>query len=448
MMNSILIVDDEPSIVHNLEAFFKAKGFVTHVAFNGKNAVSVCKSNPINLVLLDLYLPDMDGLAVLKEIKVHSSRTGVIIFSGRGDVSLAVKAMQMKADNFIQKPVDLEVLEAITYKTLDAYRVQSELVSLQRKVSQLESMDRFRLLRLPDHLYSMIRILARNASTQVLILGETGTGKGMVAQTIHELSQRRHRPYVDINCSGLKSEFLESELFGHEQGAFTDAKNAKKGLLEIADGGSLLLDEAGELALPVQSQLLKAIETKTFRRLGGTANISVDVRIIAATHTNLEEAVKKKSFREDLYYRLNVMPIFLPPLRERRDDILPLAHEFLDEFKIQVSKNIQGISSEAEGILLYYSWPGNIRELKNVIERAVLLCEGDTLQPAQLGEISKKVEPKQNMDGTLEGSLASIEKRSIEKALIDCNHNHTHAAKILGIHRTTLLKKIKRYFNG
>jgi two-component system response regulator AtoC len=445
MLNTILIVDDEESICRNLKKFFKAKGYNMQVANDGKSAIDICQTSAIDLVLLDLRLPDIFGLDVLKSIKTISPGTAVIIITAHGDVETAVKAMQMKADNFVLKPIDLAGLEAMVDKCMESYRTQAEILYLKKKVSQLEGSVHMDTLRLPHEVYHAVRLLAENASTNVMILGETGTGKGMVANTIHELSDRRDKPLVDINCAGLSSEFLESELFGHEAGAFTDAKTFKKGLLEVANKGSVFLDEIGELSLAVQAKLLKVIEKKTFRRLGGTANIEIDVRIMTATNSNLEKAVRGKRFREDLYFRLNVMPITLPPLRERREDILPLAKIFLEEFKKSFNKEIAGFSPEAEAMLMYYSWPGNIRELKNIAERAVLLCEENIIKTAHLPDNLKikKKSPPQSLGGDF--TLDFIEKKHIEHVLSACENNRSKAAQILGIHRTTLIKKIRKF---
>jgi two-component system, NtrC family, response regulator AtoC len=353
--------------------------------------------------------------------------------------------MQLKADNFVLKPIDLQVLEAIVNKCLESLRAQVEVQYLKQKVSRLKGADQLDRLQQPQEVHHAIQLLAENSSTTVLILGETGTGKGMVANTIHALSDRRDYPLVDVNCAGLHSEFLESELFGHEKGAFTDAKSFKRGLLEVANRGSLFLDEIGEMSLPVQAKLLNVIENKTFRRLGGTVNIEVDVRIIAATNSNLEQAVKANRFRNDLYFRLNVIPVLLPPLRERREDILPLAQIFLGEFNRLLVKAVAGFSAEVETMLLQYSWPGNIRELKNVIERGVLLCDGNLIEPAQLPDNLRTVRSRSLLSRKGNYNLEALEKQQIEKALSDCQGNHSRAAQLLGIHRSTLIKKIKKY---
>jgi len=445
MKSSILIIDDEESICQILTKFYNSKGYSTYVAHDGAGGVEIVSTISIDLVLLDLRLPDRDGLEVLQSIKSASPVTAVIIVTAYGDVETAVRAMQKRADNFILKPVDLGALETLTEKTLEKYRTQAEVHYLKRKVSRLEGSSSLDNLRQPPDVYHAIRLLADNSSTNVLLLGETGTGKGMVANAIHELSERKENPFMDINCAGLSAELLESELFGHEKGAFTDAKAFKKGLLEVASGGSVFLDEIGELSSSVQAKLLKVIEQKQFRRLGGTANIEVDVRIMAATNVDLEDRVNKDMFRKDLFYRLNVMPVKLPPLRERPDDVMPLAETFLNEFNQNFGKGVEAISPEAESMLAYYSWPGNIRELKNVIERAVLLCEGREVTPAHLPDNLKQKNKQAAPPAGGQWSLEEMEKEHIRNALYHLNHNHSQVARVLGIHRSTLIKKIKKY---
>jgi transcriptional regulator with PAS, ATPase and Fis domain len=291
-----------------------------------------------------------------------------------------------------------------------------------------------------------IHALASSPTTSVLIQGETGTGKGVAARLIHELSERATKSFVDINCATLTPEFLESELFGHEKGAFTDAKDFKRGMLEVAHGGSLFLDEIGELAPSVQAKLLHVLEEKRFRRLGATANIQVDARLIAATNADLERAVKAGAFRKDLFYRLNVMPILLPPLRQRREEILPLAQDFLEEFvSTQARKKIRGLAPEAENALQTYGWPGNIRELRNVMERAALLCERDVIGVEHLPASLTQKPRAAGFDGGENLSMDSVESDHIRKVLRLCEGSRSQAARLLGIHRSTLLQKIAKY---
>ena len=446
MINTILIVDDEVSILRNLKTYFASQGFKVETAADGKSGIEICRTKPVNLVLLDLKLPDLSGLEVLSQIKAISPGTGVIIISAYGDVRTAVEAIKLKADNFVLKPIELASLLVIVNNCLENYARRKETQYLREKLSKMEGLEKFYKLRQPEEISQGIRLLSEKSSVNVLILGETGTGKGMIARIIHDSSDRREKAFVDINCAGLSENLLESELFGHEAGAFTDARSQKRGLLEVAAGGSVFLDEVADLSPSVQAKLLKVIEEKTFRRLGGVVNISADVRIMAASNIDLESAVQEKKFREDLYYRLKVMPLKLPPLRERREDIMPLAGVMLEEFTVSLGRNISGFSTEAESVLYFYSWPGNIRELRNVVERAVLICTEGIIQARHLPEDMKNGQGgREPIPGNADLSLEDSEKVHIQNVLKTCRGNHSQAARILKIHRSTLIKKIRKY---
>lgn len=446
MLNTILIVDDEVSILRNLKTYFASQGFGVETAADGKSGVEICRNLQVDVVLLDLKLPDMSGLEVLTQIKTISPGTGVIIITAFGDVRTAVEAIKLKADNFVLKPIELASLLVIVNNCLENYARRKEAQYLREKLSRIEGQETYYKLRQPEEITQGIRLLSEKSSVNVLILGETGTGKGMIARIIHDLSDRRERAFVDLNCAGLSENLLESELFGHEAGAFTDARSQKRGLLEVAAGGSVFLDEVGDLSPSVQAKLLKVIEEKSFRRLGGVVNINADVRIMAASNIDLESAVQDKKFREDLYYRLKVMPLKLPPLRERREDIMPLAGVMLEEFTVLLGRNISGFSTEAEGVLYYYSWPGNIRELRNVVERAVLICTEGIIQAQHLPEDMRKGQGgREPIPGNADLSLEDSEKIHIQNVLKTCRGNHSQAARILKIHRSTLIKKIRKY---
>jgi two-component system, NtrC family, response regulator AtoC len=448
MNGTILIVDDEESIRLNLKRYFERRSQEVFTAGTGWAAIGICAKSMVDVVLLDLRLPDMDGLEVLTRIKSASPQTAVIMITAHGDVDTAVKAMQMKADTFLLKPVDLKALESLVEKALETSQTRSEVLYLRDKVSRLSGLPGAAKVRFPPKIEEAIQVLASSPTTSVLIQGETGTGKGVAARLIHERSVRSGRQFMDINCATLTPEFLESELFGHEKGAFTDAKQFKRGLLEVAQGGTLFLDEIGEMPLPVQAKLLKAIEEKSFRRLGGTSAIQVDTRILAATNTDLERSVRAGSFRKDLFYRLNVMPLLLPPLRERRDEILPLAGDFLGEFRRASGRGPRDLTSDAGDLLERYPWPGNIRELKNVMERAALLCHEERVEPANLptNMISKGKTPGPAPAGDF--SLEAVERDHIGRVLEMCEGNRSQASKLLGIHRSTLIEKIQKYQLG
>ncbi len=446
MTGKLLIVDDEESIRANLKRYFSRKSMEVLTASTGGEAVGICGSSMVDVVLLDLRLPDLDGLAVLGQIKAISPQTGVILITAHGDVDTAVRAMQMRADNFLLKPVDLKAVEALVLKLLETSRARTEILYLKAKVSRLSGFLGPLRPRFPARVSETINTLASSPTTSVLIQGETGTGKGVAARLIHELSERATKSFVDINCATLTPEFLESELFGHEKGAFTDAKEFKRGMLELAHGGSLFLDEIGELAPSVQAKLLHVLEEKRFRRLGATASIQVDARLIAATNADLERAVAAGTFRKDLFYRLNVMPIVLPPLRQRREEILPLAKDFLEEFvSTHAPKKISGLTPKAENALQSYGWPGNIRELRNVMERAALLCNTDAIGVEHLPESLTRTPKAAGFEGGESLSLDSVESDHIRKVLKLCEGSRSQAARLLGIHRSTLLQKIAKY---
>jgi len=446
MSGKLLIVDDEESIRANLKRYFSRRSMEVLTASTGGEAVRTCASSMVDVVLLDLRLPDVDGLAVLGQIKAVSPQTGVILITAHGDVDTAVKAMQLKADNFLLKPVDLKAVEVLVNKLLETSRAQTEILYLKAKVSSLSRFAGPLKPRFPTHVSETIHALASSPTTSVLIQGETGTGKGVAARLIHELSDRATKPFVDINCATLTPEFLESELFGHEKGAFTDAKEFKRGMLELAHGGSLFLDEIGELASSVQAKLLHVLEEKNFRRLGATASIHVDARLITATNSDLERGVKAGTFRKDLFYRLNVMPIVVPPLRQRREEILPLAKDFLEEFvSAAARKRIRGLTPEAETALQTYGWPGNIRELRNVMERAVLLCAGDLIDVEHLPASLIQTPRAMRFDSEENLSMDFVESNHIRRVLQLCEGSRSQAARLLGIHRSTLLQKIAKY---
>jgi DNA-binding NtrC family response regulator len=443
----LLVVDDEEGIRANLKRHFVRRGMEVLTAECGTSAIAICGASMMDVVLLDLRLPDVGGLEVLERVKASSPQTSVVVITAHGDVDTAVKAMQLKADHFLVKPVDLAALDALVQRLLESSRRLTELRYLKEKVSRLEGVPERARHRLPASLAATIQALAASPATSVLIQGETGTGKGVAARLIHELSARASNAFVDLNCATLSPEFLESELFGHERGAFTDAKTFKRGLLELANGGTLFLDEIGELAPPVQAKLLKVLEDRRFRRLGGTSLLKVDARILAASNADLERAVRAGRFRADLYYRLNVMSLLVPPLRQRRDEILPLAKDFLEELRGSgTAHGVLGLATEAEVALQSYAWPGNIRELRNVMERAALLASGRDLIGADLlPDAVVRSGRAAGLDAVGDLSLEALEREHIAKVLGICGHSRSQAARLLGIHRSTLLQKIARY---
>ena len=434
-MACLLLIDDEETITLSLRTFFEKKGYDFINSYTGQEGLDTALKELPDIVLLDLHLPDMHGMTILREIKALHPDMVVIIMTGFGEIREAVEAIKLGAEHYFQKPIDLDELTVVVERNLGIRQLRREV--LLSKKNPYPIIGRSRQI---QGLIHLINLMAENSSTTVLIEGETGTGKELVARNIHVLSRRADKPFVDINCASIPEHIFESELCGYEAGAFTDAKTTKKGLFEIADGGTLFLDEIGEMPQPLQAKLLRVIETKTFRRVGGTRDIKVDVRVIAATNKDLGECAKEGSFREDLYYRLNVMPIKVPPLRERAEDIPMIAEFFLFDTAGNMSRKIRSIDKDALNALCAYSWPGNIRELRNVLERAVILCQG---QVVTTGSLTLPVDAPQGKPESL--TLNEVERIHIRNVLASSGNNRTKAAKLLGISRSTLNEKIKTY---
>ena len=443
MSDSVLIVDDDADLRRTVGDYFERLGYEVWREDSGEAAIETYALHRPEVVLLDLKLPDLDGMQVLEELRRQDA--AVLLMTGHGDIETAVRAMQLGAENFLEKPVDMPLLAAAAARALDKVRLKRHnalLVSRQAPGGD----DILGVSGAMRDLARQVALLAESERTTVLITGESGTGKGWVARLIHRLSARRDAPFVDVNCAGLSATFLDSELFGHEKGAFTDAKELKQGLFEVADRGSLFLDEIAELAAELQPKVLKALEEKSFRRLGGTRELVVDVRLIAATNHDIGEAVRSGKFREDLYYRLNVIPLHLPPLRERaRDDRLALLKRLFADLRVELPESPADISSEALERLLVYPWPGNIREMRNVLERALIVGRGaERLGPEHLtAEFGRRAgEPLSRAQAV---SLEEVERRHIERTLRRHAGNRTRAAEELGISRATLINKIKAY---
>ena len=446
MVPSILIIDDEATIRRSLRHIFQAKGYRVLEAGNGAAGLSLAQAEEPEVILLDLKLPDCDGIELFDKLKAAVPEAAVIVLTGHGSVEAAVAAIRKGAEDFLEKdPRSLEATEVRVEKAVELLRLRRENLYLKGRVrSEAIIPGEHQAIR---RLNAMVDLLAQSPSTTVLIQGESGTGKELLARAIHLKSLRKDKPFLEINCAGLSETLLESELFGHEKGAFTDAKALKRGLLEVADGGTVLLDEVGDLPSSVQPKLLRVLESKAFRRVGGTRDIAVDVRIIAATNKDLAKLVEKGGFREDLYYRLKVMPLQVPPLRERGGDILLLADLFVKELNALLKKRIKGYTKEAQSLLLAYPWPGNVRELRNVTERAMILCQGDWILPAHLPAELQGLTPSEEALTLREGplTLEELEKKHIQEVLASAGGNRSQAAKVLGISRSTLQEKIRKY---
>lgn len=453
MKPSILIVDDDEVMRETLSEVLVKGNYDVYVVGSGQEALSLVKKNIIDLILLDMRLPDADGLDILKKIKEFDTDISVIIMTAYSDIETAVTAMKSGAYHYINKPFDLEELKLLIEKGLETKSLINEVRRLRRlhKDGNQKS-EIYGTSSQIQYVKELIEMVSKTNKTSVLIQGESGTGKELAANAIHYNSKRAHKPMMKINCSAIPDTLLESELFGHEKGAFTDAKAMKKGLFELADGGTVFLDEIGDMKPFLQSKILRVIENQSFMRVGGEREIKVDVRIIAATNKDLESLVKEGLFRKDLYYRLKVMVVEMPPLRERGEDMFLLSNLFIEENNREYGKNIHGLSEEAKKIMIQYPWPGNVRELKNVIERAMILADQPYITPKQLPfELRQRenLRPKEAGLNPFEISemmpLEELEKIYLSNVLKKLDWNKSKASKILGISRATLRAKVKKY---
>lgn len=453
MKPSILIVDDDEVMRETLSDVLKRREYEVYSVGSGVETLSVIRKNIIDLILLDMRLPDGDGLELLKKIKEFDTEILVIIMTAYSDIQTAVSAMKSGAYHYINKPFDLEELKLLIEKGLETKSLINEVRRLHRQ--QKEGNQKSQIYGVTSQIQyvnELIGMISKTNKTSVLIQGESGTGKELAANAIHYNSKRANKALMKINCSAIPDSLLESELFGYEKGAFTDAKTTKKGLFELADGGTVFLDEIGDMKLFLQSKILRVIENQAFMRVGGEREIKVDVRIIAATNKDLETLVREGLFRKDLYYRLKVMVVEMPFLRERGEDILLLSNLFIEEINREYAKNINGLTEDAKKLMVHYPWPGNVRELKNVIERAMILTDQTYITPKQLPfELQQKEGyPSNGMDlNPLEITeimpLETMEKIHLSNVLKKMGGNKSKASKILGISRATLRAKVKKY---
>jgi len=448
----VLIVEDEKLIRWSIKSRLEQEGFGVDEAEDGNQAFKRLGEADYDLMILDFKLPDISGLEILERARREAAELSVLMMTAYGTVESAVQAMKLGAFDYLTKPVNLDELVLIVQKALETtrlrrevHRLRSERREFQGKVRLIGESEAWR------DVVELIGKICRSQATTILIEGESGTGKNVVAKAIHHGSPRADRPFMNITCSALTETLLESELFGHERGAFTDAKTLKKGLLEVAEGGTVFLDEIGEMGPAMQVKVLRFLEEKTFRRVGGTREIRIDVRIIAATNRDLEKAVRDGHFRGDLFYRLKVIPIHLPALRERPEDIRLLVQYFLEEFNQEFHKNTMSVAQDAMDRLEEHDWPGNVRELRNVVERIMILEDKEQIEPKDLPSVvlrAASLAPADGEEPTLPVgamTLEEMERRAILQALEQARHNQVQAAKLLGISRDTLRYRMKKF---
>lgn len=452
MRERILVIDDDATIRETVAEVLGRQGFEVAQAETGESGLATARQRRFDLMLIDLRLPDMDGLEVMRRVRTVDDHALAVIMTAYPEVRTAILSLKAGAYDYINKPFDLDDLKGLVQRALETQHLRTEVERLKARAKHSAPLDGL-IGSSPEfrEMLDVTRRIAAASRTPVLIRGESGTGKERIAQAVHSFSPRAQGAWIAVNCSAISEGLLESEMFGHEKGAFTDAKERKRGLLELADGGTLFLDEIGDLSPSLQPKLLRALETQSFRRVGGQVEIRVDVRIVAATNRDLTTMISKRQFREDLYYRLNVAGIDVPPLRRRADDIVPLAMHFLDQAATVMGLPRAAIDPAAIGLLQTYGWPGNIRELRNVIERAIILASGDPIAPVHL--------PKELLASTDEKeisfapayvaaeamTLAQAERRHILLVVEACRCNKTLAAKQLGISRLTLRNKLRQY---
>ena len=447
LKNRILLVEDDDSLRVTQAMYLEREGFEVTAVGKGGEALRLIATGQYHAVVTDLRLDEVDGLAVLAAVKEKSPETEVILLTGFGSVDTAVEAMKAGAYDYLTKPVDPDDLVITLKKAVERLQLRRQVAYLQKEIAQQAGIGQIVAVS-PEmqQLMTLVQQVAQNDAT-VLIEGESGTGKELMARYIHHSGRRAEGPFVAINCGALPESLLESELFGHVKGAFTGAIKDKKGLFEVADGGTLFLDEIGETSPSFQVKLLRILEDGTFRRVGGTAEHRVNVRIIAASNKDLTSLVQKGQFRRDLYYRLKVIPIYLPPLRKRMADIKPLAEHFVSHYVNHMGRRPSSLSAEAIDRLQAHTWPGNVRELENAIERALIFCQGEEIQPSDLPleACMPPVETFEALESSGDMSMEAMEQAHIKRVLEHCQWNRSRAARELRIGYNTLWRKMKKY---
>jgi two-component system nitrogen regulation response regulator NtrX len=445
---TILIVDDEPGVRTALTGVLRDEGYQVEAVPSGEACLDRMTRGPVDLIVLDVWLPGMDGLATLARLRERQVDAQVVLISGHGNIESAVRAIKLGAFDFVEKPLSLEKTVLVVRNALRQRRLEAENRALRARVDRTQTMvgESYAMRQLREQV-----AMAAPTNGRVLIYGENGTGKELVARTIHALSRRRTGPFVEVNCAAIPEELIESELFGHVRGAFTGAVADRRGKFEVADGGTIFLDEIGDMSLKTQAKVLRVLQEQTMEPVGGTARIKVDARVLAATNKDLQAEIRAGSFREDLYFRLNVIPIFVPPLRERAEDIPLLSEHFMAEFAREYGRRLKTFEPEAIAVIQQYPWPGNVRELRNVIERLMIMVPGDTIAASDLGFLDHHAPPRAEVQGVSGGRLTLHEARDrferdlILRTLAEQQGNMSRTAEALGVERSNLYRKMRAF---
>jgi two-component system nitrogen regulation response regulator NtrX len=445
---TILIVDDEPGVRTSLTGVLRDEGYTVEAVPSGEACLDRVTRGPIDLIVLDVWLPGMDGLATLARLRERQVDSQVVLISGHGNIESAVRAIKMGAFDFVEKPLSLEKTVLVVRNALRQRRLEAENQALRARVDRTQTMvgESYAMRQLREQV-----AMAAPTNGRVLIYGENGTGKELVARTVHALSRRRNNAWVEVNCAAIPEELIESELFGHVRGAFTGAVADRRGKFEVADGGTIFLDEIGDMSLKTQAKVLRVLQEQTMEAVGGTSRIKVDARVLAATNKDLQAEIRAGTFREDLYFRLNVIPIFVPPLRERQEDIPLLAEHFMAEFSREYGRRVKAFDAGAIAVLQRYAWPGNVRELRNVIERLMIMAPGDSITGTDVTFLQQnaaaRVEPPEQTGGrqTLHEAREQFERDLILRTLAEQQGNMSKTAEVLGVERSNLYRKMRAF---
>jgi two-component system, NtrC family, nitrogen regulation response regulator NtrX len=447
MKPTILIVDDEPGVRSSLTGVLRDEGYTVEAVASGEACLDRVTRGAVDLIVLDVWLPGMDGLATLARLRERQVDAQVVLISGHGNIESAVRAIKMGAFDFVEKPLSLDKTVLVVRNALRQRRLEAENRALRARVDRTQTMvgESYAMRQLREQV-----AMAAPTNGRVLIYGENGTGKEVVARTIHALSRRRAAAFVEVNCAAIPEELIESELFGHVRGAFTGAVADRRGKFEVADGGTIFLDEIGDMSLKTQAKVLRVLQEQTMEAVGGTARIKVDARVLAATNKDLQAEIRGGNFREDLYFRLNVIPIFVPPLRERQEDIPLLAEHFMAEFAREYGRRLKNFEAGAIAVLQHYPWPGNVRELRNVIERLMIMAPGDAITAADVGFLDQAALPPADSAPaagrlTLHEARDRFERDLILRTLAEQQGNMSRTAEVLGVERSNLYRKMRAF---